>query len=182
MFAYVRPAMPVAGPATRAIVRSIGSPPPRPPRAIATSFAGDFEGDLGHAVVSRWSPTPRISRQQPLGLLLQCQNISPDLRERPHRFRLVEVPREADLVADLHAGRPVPGCGSRSVAHAVVVVTGEPPGDLGAREVAGQLHTAMASSRTRCSRITRGAPSASKWQSTASLAISFRSSQFCPCV
>src|SRR6185437_4989514 len=49
--------------------------------------------------------------QQPCGLILQCQDVSTDLIERPQRLRLVEVAGEADLVAGLHAVRHVPGVG-----------------------------------------------------------------------
>ena len=41
-------------------------------------------------------------------------------------------------------------------------------------QIPGQPHTAMASSRTRCSLITLGASPSPKWQTTASLAISFQ--------
>ena len=39
--------------------------------------------------------------QQPLGLLLDGEDVGADLFQRAQRLRLVEVPREADLVADL---------------------------------------------------------------------------------
>jgi len=49
--------------------------------------------------------------EQPLGLLLHCQNIRADLVQAAKGLRLVEIAREADFVADLHALRHVPGVG-----------------------------------------------------------------------
>ena len=43
--------------------------------------------------------------EQPLGLLLQRQDVGADLLQRAQRLRLVEVAGEADLVADLDARR-----------------------------------------------------------------------------
>ena len=39
--------------------------------------------------------------EQPLGLLLDGEDVAPNFLQRAQRLRLVEVPREADLVADL---------------------------------------------------------------------------------
>ena len=49
--------------------------------------------------------------QQPFGFFLNGQNVGADLFERAQRLRLVEVPREADLVADLGGVFLDPGIG-----------------------------------------------------------------------
>src|SRR5437773_1536286 len=49
--------------------------------------------------------------QQPLGLLLERQDVGTDRLQRAQRLRLVEIAREADLVAGLDAVRHVPGVG-----------------------------------------------------------------------
>ena len=46
--------------------------------------------------------------QQTLGFPLQRQNVGPYFFQCAHRLRLVEVPSEADFVADLDAGGVVP--------------------------------------------------------------------------
>jgi hypothetical protein len=49
--------------------------------------------------------------QQPLGFLLDGEDVGADLLQRAQRLRLVEVPREADLVADLGGVFLDPGVG-----------------------------------------------------------------------
>ena len=106
--------------------------------------------------------------------------VTDDGVQRPHAD--VSVPRHGHVV-DAAASRYFQGhVAALGSSHAIAVVSFQQPGDLTAGEVAGQLHTAMASSRTRCNLITRGALSSSKWQSTASLAMAFRSFQSSPCV
>ncbi|GEM_PF-4459574 len=56
-------------------------------------------------------PPPDDLAQQPLRLLLERQDVRPDLFQSAQRLRLVEVPGEADLVAGLHAVGDVPGIG-----------------------------------------------------------------------
>ena len=57
-----------------------------------------------------WLPFSRPSKQ-PFGLFLDGENVGADLFERAQRLRLVEVPREADLVADLGGVFLDPGIG-----------------------------------------------------------------------
>ena len=52
---------------------------------------------------------PTISPIKPFRLLLQREDVRADLLQRAQRLRLVELAREADLVADLDARRVVPG-------------------------------------------------------------------------
>ena len=93
-----------------------------------------------------------------------------------------------DLTVDGH-GHTVPTCiggprgshvASCRAGDAVAIVALEPLDEIPSREISRQSHTAMASSLTKCNRITLGASPSSKWQSTASLTISLRSSQSSP--
>src|SRR5207247_1705754 len=51
-------------------------------------------------------------REKALCLLLQSDDVRPDLLKSPQRLRLVEKAGEADLVTGLDALRVVPGIGS----------------------------------------------------------------------
>ena len=95
---------------------------PQKPAACAKGFAAkspEYQAPAAQyrwrvvpwRIFSSWSASPDDLAQQPLGFLLQRQDIGADLLQCAQRLRLVEVAREADFVASPDAGRVVPGVG-----------------------------------------------------------------------
>ena len=90
----------------------VNAVPERACRVPAVHFVfGDFEDESRSCSRLPLFAGAEDLGQQPLRLLLQPQNIRPNLGQRPHRLRRVEVACEADLVADLHTVRLVPDVG-----------------------------------------------------------------------